>query len=273
MDDLTIAESLILKNNVVHVPISERVLPDNFHARTGHNLIPESSKVLEQIQEIYDYVKTNDMKLNMKKTKFMLFNHSKKYDFHPKCSLEGNDIELVEEMKILGIIVTSNLKFNKNTDFMIKRAYKRMWMIRRLKNLGASNTQLKDIYIKQVRSVLEQCVPLWHPSLAQYETQNIERVQKAALRIIYGQNYHSYNSACKAANLLTLEVRRLDLCESFAKKSLKHPKHSKWFKLNAKATHTRQKLPKFATPYSRTARFDNSPIPYLTGLLNKIYKS
>ena len=128
-------------------------------------------------------------------------------------------------MKILGVVVSTDLKFNENTDFMIKRAYKRVWILRRLKNLKASNNQLKDIYIKQVRSVLEQAVPLWQPSLPNYQKENIERVQKAALRIIYGKSYFSYSTACETAELPTLEKRRLKLCEKFAFKSLKHPKH------------------------------------------------
>ena len=62
-----------------------------------------------------------------------------------------------------------------------KKAYKIVWILRRLKNLRASNNQLKDIYMKQVLSVLAQAVPLWQPSLPNYQKENIERVQKAAL--------------------------------------------------------------------------------------------
>ena len=55
-----------------------------------------------------EYAATNDMKLNTKKTKFMLFNNCKTIDFLPSMELEGNDIELVEEMKILGVVLTPN---------------------------------------------------------------------------------------------------------------------------------------------------------------------
>ena len=42
-----------------------------------------------------------------------------------------------------------------------------------------------------------------------------------------------------------------------------------WFKENQFRTNTRQKQPKFRPVISRTWRFNNSPISYLTGLLNK----
>ena len=49
VDDLTVAESMILKNSVTPVPLSDRPQPDSYHARTGHALIPEKSEVMAQI--------------------------------------------------------------------------------------------------------------------------------------------------------------------------------------------------------------------------------
>ena len=71
VDDLTLAESIPLKDHLVQVPCTERPLPDTYHARTGHALISKDSKVFKQIEEVNEYAKSNDMKLNLKKTKFM----------------------------------------------------------------------------------------------------------------------------------------------------------------------------------------------------------
>ena len=49
------------------------------------------------------YAEENEMQINSKKTKLMLFNTSKKYDFMPKVTdKDGNTLELVEEFKLLG---------------------------------------------------------------------------------------------------------------------------------------------------------------------------
>ena len=69
-------------------------------------------------------------------------------------------------------------------------------MLRRLKNLGASESQLLDIYTKQIRSVFELVVPVWHSSLTSTDSLNIERVQKSAFHVILGQKYISYSNAC-----------------------------------------------------------------------------
>ena len=268
VDDLTVAESLIMKDSVRQVPLSTRPQPDTYHSRTGHELIPEKSAVLSQIKTIREYSETNDMKLNLKKTKFMLFNTCKNIDFHPTLEIDGCDIELIEEMKLLGVVITSDLRFHKNTEFIVKRGFSRIWILKRLKNLGASRKQLIDVYLKQIRSILELAVPVWQPTLTLEDRLKIERVQRAALHVIFGREYTSYASACEQANLLTLESRRVKLCQKFARKAASNPKHQKWFKMNKKHNKTRIMQPFFCPVIARTDRFRKSPISYLTNLLN-----
>ena len=122
---------------------------------------------------------------------------------------------------------------------------------------------------EQIRSVLELAVPAWHSCLTLTDRNNIERVQRAALQVIFGSKFNSYSSACELAGLSTLEERRNKLCRKFALKAAKHPNHSKWFKINEHVGNTRQKQPPYCPVISRTTRFENSPISYITKLLNK----
>ena len=55
------------------------------------------------------------MKLNEKKTKSLLFNFTKKYQFATRLKLKGSNIEQVNEAKILGTIVTDSLSWDANT--------------------------------------------------------------------------------------------------------------------------------------------------------------
>ena len=114
VDDLSIAESIPLKEKVIPAPC-DRQLPDPFRARTGHQLVPEKSEVLKKINDIKEYASKNYMKINVSKTKFMVFNTCKNMDFLPTTVIDGEQINLVEEMKILGVIISSDLKFTKNT--------------------------------------------------------------------------------------------------------------------------------------------------------------
>ena len=55
------------------------------------------------------------MKINSKKTKFILFDTCKNIDFIPTMSFNDEEIETVEQMTILGVVISSDLKFSQNT--------------------------------------------------------------------------------------------------------------------------------------------------------------
>ena len=189
----------------------------------------------------------------------------------PQLELGNHELELVEEMRVLGVIMQSNMKWTANTEHIVTKAFKKLWVVRRLKGLGAQTEELVDIYVKQVRSILELAVPAWHGAITQGEREDIERVQKGALHVILGAKYESYSKALKLVNLEDLESRRNKLCSKFAKKAEKHVKHHKWFKPKPKIC-TRQKQVKYCKIVARTGRLKNSPISFLTNLLNNDVK-
>ena len=94
-------------------------------------------------------------------------------------------------------------------------------MLRRLKNLGAKEEELLDVYTKQIRSVLEMAVPVWEPGLTKKEKKQLERVQKSAFSIILAPNYESYDIALNTLNMDTLSSRREVIFLNFAKKALR----------------------------------------------------
>ena len=133
-----------------------------FHYRTRHVLPNEKSSVYKQLVKTMEYADQNEMKINFKKTKVMLFNPCTSIDFMPDLRLDNHELKVVEELKLLGLVIQPDLKRGANTDDMVQKANKRMWIIRRLKNLGAQEKDLVDLYTKQVRSVFELAVPAWH---------------------------------------------------------------------------------------------------------------
>ena len=100
------------------------------------------------------------MKLNLKKTKIMHFNFSRKYQFTTDFKLEGTKLEVVNQTKLLGLIVSSNCRWDENTRSMVSKAKSRLWFLRRLKVLGASQKTLLDIYKLFCRSILEYGAPV-----------------------------------------------------------------------------------------------------------------
>ena len=123
------------------------------------------------------------MKLNNLKTKNLIFNYSKNYQFSTDLKLEDEVIETVTETKLLGTIITSDLKWNKNTQSIVKQSNKRMSFLHKASKFTNNSNDLKKIYMLQVRSKLEQSAMLWHFGLTQKNRNQLERVQKSALRV------------------------------------------------------------------------------------------
>ena len=216
-DDMTAAESIDLKSKLVNNPDKNPVRPLEYHCRTGHILPKSESKIQHLLDNLKKYCDTNEMKINENKCMTMLFNTSRNFDFLPNLSmLEDCPFEVVEEMKLLGVIISSDLSWHRNTDYICKKAYARLWILRRLKPMGIAREELLDVYFTQIRCVLEFAVPVWHSSITKHESEQLERVQKSAFAIILGQEYPGYTLALKNLKLTTLETRRDTLCEKFA---------------------------------------------------------
>ena len=201
----------------------------------------------------------------------MLFNPCSSVDFMPNFVMDGIELQLMSETRLLGIQISSNLKWKSNTVNMITKANRRLWIVRRLKSLGAEHDSLVDVYIKQVRSILEFGAPAWEGGITVREKEDIERVQRNACRIILGRTYISYEKALKYLNLEPLEARRTRLCLNFALKAESNPKFCSWFKESTKTYNTRSKQQKYKQIQANHARYSNSPIAYLTKLLNSHY--
>ena len=149
------------------------------------------------------------MRIHFKKTKAIVFNPCYSVDFSPEITLGLNDLEVVDEVRLLGLVIRSDLKWVSNTDSMVSKANKRIWIVRRLKYLGAEVGDLLEVYIKQIRSVLELAVPAWHGAITLAEQFDIERIQKSVAHIILGHDYVSYREALKTLNLESLNNRRV----------------------------------------------------------------
>ena len=118
------------------------------------------------------------MKLNEKKTKSMIFNFSKNNQFTTKLNVNDTDIEFVKETKLLGTVITDRLNWDRNTEEIVKKGFKRMRLLNTAAAFTSSTNDLKNIYLTFIRSVLEQSAVVWHSSLTKINRKDIERVQK-----------------------------------------------------------------------------------------------
>ena len=104
--------------------------------------------------------------------------------------------------------MSNDLKWDDNTEELVKRAYVRMEMLRELSSYNPTIEDMKHIYILYIRSVWEQSCVVWHSALTEENSNALERVQKCALKLILGNKYENYEKPLGIVNLETLKERR-----------------------------------------------------------------
>ena len=269
MDDKTTLEVVNLLSVGIASHNNRSRVPSNI--MSSNIFIPsENLKTQDHLNRINKWTAEKKMKLNVSKTKNIIFNFSRNSQFSTEIKLDGEIIETVNETKLLGTTITNDLNWKKNTDRIVREANKRMVFLHKLSRFTKNKKDLRKIYILQIRSKLEQSAVLWHSSITQKCQNNLERVQKSALKIILGDKYVSYDNALKVLKLQSLKERREDLCLKFADKCLQVPKLSRMFPKNPHGHDMNKRSSEcFQVKRGLTTRLRNSAIPYMQRLLNK----
>ena len=118
-----------------------------------------------------------------------------------------------------------------------------------------------------IRSAVEQSSVVWSSSITQDELNSLERTQKVALKIIYKEDYNSYENALKMAKLTTLKTRYQKLQLNFALKCVKN-KTTKHMFPPQKPKEWARYQEKYRVPFARKERYFRSSIPTMARMLN-----
>ena len=233
-----------------------------------HYIPPQNLKSSDHINKISEWSDINKMALNTDKTKYMIINFCSSLQFQTRLYLKNTLLSQVKQTKLLGVIIADDLSWSANTACIIKKAYKRMIILKKLYEFQVSIPDLIHIYIIYIRSTLEQNSVVWSSSITCTESDALERVQKCALRIILKSEYIEYTNALSVTNIPTLVKRRENLLQRFAIKCASNPKTSQMFEVNKKPTNLRY-TEFYKVPRANTSRYANSAIPTMARLLNK----
>ena len=82
------------------------------------------------------------MKLNEDKSNYMVFSRSST-EFATRLTMNGNTLDRVEEVKLLGLWITTYLDWEKNTREICKSTYARMIMLTKLKYVGVPEADME----------------------------------------------------------------------------------------------------------------------------------
>ena len=226
-----------------------------------------STKSQQYLNQLDKWSEEHKMIISQKKTKAMIINYTDNHQFTTRLQLKGENIEVVDKIKLLGTIVTDRLSWNENCEYLIKKVNARMALLRGVLNFGGKNHEMVHLWKTYCRSVLEQSCVVWSSSLTQENINDLERTQKTFCKLVLRQNYKNYNNALLQLNLESLKERRETLCLTFAKSGIKNNNLRDLLPEQKKKNRTRNHE-KYEVKFANTERLKRSSIVYMQNLLN-----
>ena len=172
--------------------------------------------------------------------------------------LNGKPLEGVTSAKLLGLNIRNDLKWNVHVLELVKKASCRLIFLRQLKRSQVMPAELILFYITCIRSILEYACPVFHRALPGYLSEDLERLQKRALRIIYPGM--SYNQVLEFSGLPTLFKRREEISSKLFNEVVGDPGHTLHKLLPSKnpANYFLRRNRNFALPLCKTNRCKKS---------------
>ena len=86
------------------------------------------------------FAKDESMELNGKKCKEMLIYFRKKKTEIPLINIGDDKISSVKSYKLLGIWIDDDMRWKTNTEYIVKKGAKRLYLLKILKSYGAPKT-------------------------------------------------------------------------------------------------------------------------------------
>ena len=172
----------------------------------------DNKSLQSDLQRLFDWAKEWQMEVNIEKCKVM---HIGKSNKNFKYYMNNKELEMVQEEKDLGVLITADLKASSQCVQACNKANRVLGMMHRTMICKTKDILLK-LYKSLVRPHVEYCTPVWSPCYHK-DKFLIERVQHRFTRMIPGFSKVPYCERLERLGLWSLEERRnrADIIEVF----------------------------------------------------------
>ena len=155
-----------------------------------------------ELLKINQWLGANKLSLNVSKTKFMVFHTHNRSVSYPNLQINSNKIERVTEFNFLGLVLQSNLSWNKHINHISLKVSKAIGIIYRLKSVYPLAVLL-TLYNTLVLPYFNHCILSWGSKIK--ENHQLYLLQKKAVRIITHRNYIAHKEPlCKQYGIIKL---------------------------------------------------------------------
>ena len=169
-----------------------------------------------ELSKINDWMSSNKLSLNIKKTKYMIYHTNQRHVTYPSLRINNIEIERVTQFNFLGLILNTQLTWKHHIDHISIKISKIIGVIYRLKDIYPQ-TVLLMLYNTLILSHITYCLLCWGSKIV--KDHPLHLLQKKALRLITNSDYVSHSEIiCKKYGLLRVpDIFRFTLWKFYFK--------------------------------------------------------
>ena len=251
----------------------------------AHSYSGDPTQFLQEVLNI-EAVETNKDKMiiNELKCNEITFNFSNSNRKPEGLTIYGNPIRSCDKITLLGIIISDDLSWSKNTENICKKVNRKYFYLCKLKQFGFTEDEMLTAWKVMLRPITEYATPLWQSGLTKSERNKLENLQKKALGLIFGIKYidykrhyrvngdfKDYESCLNYLEMNTLEKRREILTCKFAINTAISERHKGFFEMKTPKKYDTRTAFRFKEKFCKTKRYSQSAIPYMSKILNNVH--
>ena len=140
----------------------------------------QATNLQAEMSHIAAWCEDNSLLINSTKTKEIVFCNKRDEPNPATLDINGSEIQRVDEYKYLGTIVEKKLSFKSNTDNIIKKANKRLYIMKQLAFLKVQPSTIRLAYTTFIESVLSYHLSIIFGHLIQDDTKLYNHTIKTA---------------------------------------------------------------------------------------------
>ena len=157
---------------------------------SGKNIKDIETRINDELELMTEWFRANLLSLNVSKTSFIVFGNRKNLEV--KIYIDNMLLERQNDTKFLGVILSSDLKWNKHVDTVVNKITKTIGIISKVRHfLPISIT--RTLYLTLVEPYINYCNLVWALPHSTVSLDKIYKIQKRYCRIINFAHYRAHS--------------------------------------------------------------------------------
>ena len=162
----------------------------------------DSTIINQNLEKVSQWLDTNRLVLNTKKTKFILFHNSRKniHSFIPNIMVNNQNIDNVQEFNFLGLTFDQHLNWTNHTKKISLKIARYIGLLSKIKHYVPFEI-LKTLYNSLIMPQLLYGILAWGKNIT-----HVTKLQKKSIRVITCSRYNEHTEPLfKTLKLLKIE--------------------------------------------------------------------